>query len=247
VPENPSEAAGVSAPTGRVKVSVVTITYNQARYIAEAVDSVLMQAGDFDLEYIVADDASSDGTQAVLQAYQESHPDRIQVVLRDRNVGAQRNLADALSKCTGRYVALLDGDDFWTSRDVPEVMKSQVNYVVADTKRWEQSAAYFLDTHADVAAFVKNAGLGLGIPYLHNGEQHEYIPDFFVKLKSVEERYLLLETKGYDPLKDIKKAAAERWCAAMNAHGGFGKWIYRVIDRPEKVSDVLSTFTRTDT
>jgi type III restriction enzyme len=137
--------------------------------------------------------------------------------------------------------------DFWTSREVREVRKSQVNFVVADTQRWEQSAAYFLDTHAAVAAFVKNAGLGLGIPYLHNGEQHEYIPDFVVKLKSVQERYLLLETKGYDPLKDIKKAAAERWCAAVNAHGGFGKWTYRVIDRPEKVSDVLSTFTRTDT
>ena len=47
--------------------------------------------------------------------------------------------------------------------------KSQVSYVVADTKRWEQSAAYFLDTQTYVAAFVKNAGLGLGIPYLHNG------------------------------------------------------------------------------
>jgi len=130
--------------------------------------------------------------------------------------------------------------DFWTSRDVREVMKSQVNYVVADTKRWEQSAAYFLDTHADVTAFVKNAGLGLGIPYLHNGEQHEYVPDFVVRLKSAEERYLLLETKGYDPLKEIKKVSAERWCAAVNAHGGFGNWTYRVVDQPEKVSGVLS-------
>ena len=131
--------------------------------------------------------------------------------------------------------------DFWTSRDVREVRKSQVNYVVADTKRWEQSAAYFIDTHANVDAFVKNAGLGLGIPYLHNGEQHEYVPDFIVRLQSPEESYLLLETKGYDPLKDIKKNAAERWCSAINAHGSFGRWEYRVVDRPEKISQVLST------
>ncbi len=132
--------------------------------------------------------------------------------------------------------------DFWTSRDVREVMKSQVNYVAADTKRWEQSAAYFIDTHARVRAFAKNAGLGLGIPYLHNGEQHEYVPDFVVRLNSVEERYLLLETKGYDPLKEIKKAAAERWCAAVNAHCGFGNWTYRAVDRPEKIPEALSTF-----
>ncbi|MBI5446541.1 MAG: type III restriction endonuclease subunit R, partial [Deltaproteobacteria bacterium] len=129
--------------------------------------------------------------------------------------------------------------DFWTSRDVREVTKSQVSYVVADTKRWEQSAAYYLDTHPAVAAFVKNAGLGLGIPYLHNGEQHEYVPDFVVRLAGDEERHLLLETKGYDPLKEVKKAAAERWCAAVNAHGGFGLWGYSVVNKPEGVRSAI--------
>jgi type III restriction enzyme len=134
--------------------------------------------------------------------------------------------------------------DFWTRREVREMRKSQVNYVVADTQRWEQSAAYFLDTHSNVAAFVKNAGLGLGIPYLHNGEQHEYVPDFVVRLNCADEAYLLLETKGYDPLKDIKKAAANRWCSAVNAHGGFGKWAYRVVDRPEKVAEAVEGWAR---
>ncbi len=131
--------------------------------------------------------------------------------------------------------------DFWTSREVREVMKSHVNYIVADTRRWEQSAAYFIDTHEDVAAFAKNSGLGLAIPYFHNGEQHEYIPDFVIRLKSADERYLLLETKGFDPLKEDKQAAAERWCNAVNAHGGFGIWLYRVTDQPEKVRSVIDS------
>jgi type III restriction enzyme len=59
--------------------------------------------------------------------------------------------------------------DFWTSRDVRTVIKSHVNYVVADTKQWEQAAAYLLDKQDVVEAFVKNAGLGFAIPYLHNG------------------------------------------------------------------------------
>ena len=49
-------------------------------------------------------------------------------------------------------------------------MHSHLNYVVADTAKWEQSAAYYIDKHPAVAAFVKNAGLGFAIPYFHNGQ-----------------------------------------------------------------------------
>lgn len=112
--------------------------------------------------------------------------------------------------------------DFWTSREVREVRKSHVNCVVADTRKWEQQAAYFIDTHPAVRAFVKNAGLGFAIPYLHNGQMHDYQPDFIIRLEGEAERYLILETKGYDPLEDVKTAAAKRWCAAVNAHGGCG-------------------------
>ena len=52
---------------------------------------------------------------------------------------------------------------------------SHINAVVPDTEKWEQSAAYRLDTHGLVRSFVKNAGLGFAIPYLHNGEHHEYL------------------------------------------------------------------------
>jgi len=74
--------------------------------------------------------------------------------------------------------------DFWTSREVREVAKSHINYMVADTKTWEESAAYLIDTNDAVDAFVKNAGLGFAIPYFYNGEAHDYIPDFIVRLKT---------------------------------------------------------------
>ena len=48
---------------------------------------------------------------------------------------------------------------------------------------WEQSAAYFIDTHSAVDAFVKNSGLGFAIPYLDNGEPHDYVPDFLIRLR----------------------------------------------------------------
>jgi type III restriction enzyme len=125
--------------------------------------------------------------------------------------------------------------DFWTSREVREVTRSHVNAVVADTKKWEQSAAYYLDTHAAVRSFVKNAGLGFGIPYLHNGEMHDYVPDFLVSLKGEPPAFLIIETKGYDPLKEVKKAAALRWCAAVNADGRHGEWRYELAGDPAEV------------
>ena len=116
-----------------------------------------------------------------------------------------------------------------------EVIRSHVNYAVADTAKWEQSAAYVLDTHPLVAAFVKNAGLGFAIPYLHNGQVHDYVPDFIVRLKTAPERHLILETKGFDPLEEVKVSAARRWVSAVNADGTYGAWAYVIA---KKVSDV---------
>jgi type III restriction enzyme len=130
--------------------------------------------------------------------------------------------------------------DFWTSRDVREVVRSHVNYVVADTAKWEQSAAYVLDTHPLVNAFVKNAGLGFAMPYLHNGQVHDYVPDFIVRLKTEPAQYLVLETKGFDPLEGIKVAAAMRWVAAVNADGTYGAWGYAIV---KKIADVAAVLT----
>jgi type III restriction enzyme len=130
--------------------------------------------------------------------------------------------------------------DFWTSRDVREVVRSHLNYVVADTAKWEQSAAYVLDTHPLVEAFVKNAGLGFAIPYLHNDQVHDYVPDFIVRLKSQPHLHLILETKGFDPLEEVKTAAARRWVAAVNSDGTYGRWRYEVAKRVTDISALLA-------
>ena len=130
--------------------------------------------------------------------------------------------------------------DFFTKREVYPVVHSHLNYVVADTHKWEQSAAYFIDTHPAVATFVKNAGLGFAIPYLHNGQMHDYIPDFIIRLKTEQLQYLILETKGYDLLKSVKRAAAERWVAAVNADGSYGHWQHTLVS---SMPDVRAAIT----
>jgi type III restriction enzyme len=133
--------------------------------------------------------------------------------------------------------------DFWTSRDVREVRKSHLNYIVADTKKWEQSAAYYLDKSEHVAAYVKNAGLGFSIPYFHNGQPHEYVPDFIACLVGPTPRHVILETKGYDPEAEIKAAAALRWVTAVNADGRYGEWFYEMVRKPESIPALLKGLT----
>jgi type III restriction enzyme len=129
---------------------------------------------------------------------------------------------------------------FWTSREVREVLRSHVNYVVADTQQWEQSAAYLIDTHPTVDAFVKNAGLGFAIPYFHNGQPHDFEPDFIIRLAGGGDRFLILEMKGYDPLAEVKKQAATRWINAVNAQGRHGTWQFTIARRVGEVQDAIT-------
>jgi type III restriction enzyme len=129
--------------------------------------------------------------------------------------------------------------DTWTSKDVRLVNRSHVNYVIADTQQWEQQAAYMIDRHPRVRSFVKNAGLGFAIPYFHNGQMHDYIPDFLIKLMDRPEETLILETKGYDPLAEVKASAAQRWVNAVNADGSYGVWRYELARSVAAVAEKL--------
>ena len=126
--------------------------------------------------------------------------------------------------------------DFWTTKKVAETEHSHVSYVVQDSK-WEPSAAYYLDNSEHVQAFVKNQGLGFAIPYLHAGGDHEYFPDFIAKLANGIN--LILETKGYDELEEVKKQAAQRWVRAVNADGIHGEWHYEITHSPPGIPQIL--------
>ena len=114
-----------------MKLSVVMITYNHERFIAQSLDSVLAQRTNFDFEIIVAEDCSTDGTRAIVLDFARRFPGRILPSLRETNFGMMRNLKEALASCRGDYVALLEGDDYWTRQDK---LQTQVD---------------FLDTHPD--------------------------------------------------------------------------------------------------
>lgn len=111
-------------------VSVWMVTYNHARYIARAIESVLMQRTSFDYRLVIGDDCSTDGTTDIVKRYQATHPGAITAVCQTKNVGAMRNAYEsALPLCTGRYIACLEGDDYWTD---PDKLQQQVDFLEAN-------------------------------------------------------------------------------------------------------------------
>jgi len=98
-------------------VSVLMLTYNHGGYIAQALDSVLMQKVKFDYEIVIGDDCSPDNTSTILLKYKEQYPEKIKMILRKKNIGATKNFVDVLKQCTGKYIANLEGDDYWTDEN----------------------------------------------------------------------------------------------------------------------------------
>jgi glycosyltransferase involved in cell wall biosynthesis len=103
-----------SAMTRSPLISVIVLTYNHQRYIAEAVRSVLAQTWVHDCEILIADDASTDGTAAILDQLAAEQPLAFRRLPRPQNLGLSRNLETAWQECRGKYIAILEGDDVWS-------------------------------------------------------------------------------------------------------------------------------------
>jgi glycosyltransferase involved in cell wall biosynthesis len=112
-----------------MKVSVLVITYNHEQFIAQAIDSILMQQVEFDYEIVIGEDCSKDNTRAILSGYQARHPGKIKLILPEKNIGMMKNFTQTLRSCQGDYIALCEGDDYWTS---PLKLKKQVDFLEAN-------------------------------------------------------------------------------------------------------------------
>lgn len=109
------------------KLTVFVSTYNQERFVADALESVLQQRVDFPVEILCADDCSTDGTLATLKTYAARHPKLVRVVSMETNLGSTESPGGCLAQnpimarlipgIAGEYVAWLDGDDYWVSAD----------------------------------------------------------------------------------------------------------------------------------
>ena len=94
-------------------VSVHLLTYNHAKFIAQSIESVVNQKTDFPFEIIIGDDCSTDGTSQIVNQFAAKYPQLIKVVRGEKNGGPQPNSIRILENCHGKYMAALEGDDYW--------------------------------------------------------------------------------------------------------------------------------------
>ena len=127
---------------------------------------------------------------------------------------------------------------WYTGRPCDRTARSHINFCVHDST-WEASEAHALDHSPMVDAWVKNDHLGFEVFYVHAGVVHKYRPDFLIRLGSGD--MLVLEVKGRERDRDhTKRRFLDEWVAAVNAHGGFGRWGWAVSRKPSDVHDVLA-------
>lgn len=111
-----------------IDVSVLLITFNHADYIANSLDGVLAQNTDKAVELIVSEDCSTDATRTILAGYVERHP-QIRLLMSPKNLRSNEVVARAVRAARGRYICLLDGDDYWTD---PGKIQRQAEIMDAD-------------------------------------------------------------------------------------------------------------------
>jgi len=116
-----------STPTidGRVpRVSVLMLAYNHGPYIRQALDSILMQKVKFAYEIVIGEDCSKDHTRQIINECALCHPGIIRLLANSSNLGMIPNFVRTLGACRGQYVAMLEGDDYWTD---PDKLQMQVD------------------------------------------------------------------------------------------------------------------------
>lgn len=107
-------------------LTVCIITYNHARYIRQAIQGVLLQEVNFPISILIADDCSKDGTRDILIEYKKKHPDLINLILQEKNVGPAQNWVDLITAPSSKYIAYLEGDDYWIDKTK---LQKQVNFL----------------------------------------------------------------------------------------------------------------------
>lgn len=110
-------------------VSICCITYNHAKFVGQAIESFLMQHTDFEFDIVIGDDCSTDNTMEILESYRDKYPGRITLISTPRNMGTITNLIGCIALCKGKYIALCEGDDYWTD---PYKLQKQVDFLEAN-------------------------------------------------------------------------------------------------------------------
>lgn len=107
-------------------VSVCMTTYNHEKFISQAIESVLCQRTTFGVEVVIGEDCSTDNTLAICRQYEAQYPDRVRVIASKNNIGMHANYRRTIEACRGKYIAMCDGDDWFTDENKLQIQVEQL-------------------------------------------------------------------------------------------------------------------------
>ena len=119
-------------------VSVFCMVYNHEKFISEAIEGFLMQKINFSTLMVIGEDNSTDNSREIIKKYANLYPGKFKLLLHDKNIGAFRNQELVFENCTGKYIAMCEGDDYWTD---PLKLQKQVDFL-------EMNNEYSLSFHS---------------------------------------------------------------------------------------------------
>ncbi len=126
----------------RTKISVAVITYNQENTIRQTLDSILMQQGNFDLELVIGEDCSTDSTRAICEEYTVHHiPYTIVLLPSQKNLGIMANFARVMKACTGDFISIIAGDDYYCD---DHALEKQLTYMFSHPEVGVMAATGYL-------------------------------------------------------------------------------------------------------
>lgn len=126
----------MKSPDEPIMVSIFCITYNHSKFISKAIEGFLMQQCNFNIEIIIGDDCSNDGTTQIIDEYAAKNP-HIKRLIAPQNLGPTQNMIRVALAAKGKYVATCDGDDYWTD---PLKLQKQIDFL-------ENNPEYVICTH----------------------------------------------------------------------------------------------------
>ena len=161
-------------------VSILCITYNHEKYIADAIEGFLIQRTTFPIEIIIHDDCSTDRNQQIIQSYADKNPDLFRLIFQTENQYSQgrKNMTATFPECKGKYIALCEGDDYWTT---PDKLQKQVDFL-------ENNPDYVLALHNTFVHFeTKEAPDRIAVMRIKDDlELYDFIDlDYFSKHGSI--------------------------------------------------------------
>ncbi|RYH72787.1 glycosyltransferase [Flavobacteriaceae bacterium 144Ye] len=180
-----------------IKVSIVCTAYNHEQFIAQAIDSFLEQQCDFAYEIIIHEDCSTDGTKAIIEAYEKKHPDIIKPIYQPVNIYSkgEKPWVYCFKKAKGDYIALCDGDDYWTDplklQKQVDVLEQHPQLNVCFTNRRVLSEGVlssppmpkdFIETPFSYKELLKHHNFIVTASVVFRKPEHFVIPDWFCQL-----------------------------------------------------------------